>query len=200
MSTFLVVPGWQNSGPQHWQSLWQQKSRNWYRVEQSDWNNPVGDQWVTTLDQTIRSLGQSRGNPIVLVAHSLGCLTVAHWFEKHSTDGVIGAMLVAPPDLTRPNAPKEIVGFLPVPTTPIPIPSVLVGSTNDPYCDLDVARGMARHWGADFVSAGAVGHINSDSGLGDWAQGQRILADLLERAQEEDSSSTPRQERSAEPA
>lgn len=197
MTTFLVVPGWQNSGPHHWQSLWQQKSRNWYRVEQADWNNPVGADWVATLDQTIRTLGQSRGNPIVLVAHSLGCLTVAHWFEKHSPDGVIGAMLVAPPDLTRADAPKEIVGFLPVPTLQIPVPSVLIGSSNDPYCALDVAQGMAQQWGTAFINAGAFGHLNSESALGDWPQGQRILGDLLERALGEDSSSTPRQDRSA---
>lgn len=197
MTTFLVVPGWQNSGPQHWQSLWQQKSRNWYRVEQTDWNNPVGADWVATLDQTIRTLGHSRGNPIVLVAHSLGCLTVAHWFDKHSPDGVIGAMLVAPPDLTRADAPKEIVGFLPVPTLQIPVPSVLVGSSNDPYCPLDVAQDMARQWGAAFINAGSFGHLNSESGLGDWPQGQRILGDLLEQAQGEDFSSTPRQNRSA---
>ncbi|WP_019646646.1 RBBP9/YdeN family alpha/beta hydrolase [Novispirillum itersonii] len=200
MTTYLVVPGWQNSGPQHWQSLWQQKSRNWYRVEQADWENPVGDQWVATLDQTIRSLGQSRGNPILLVAHSLGCLTVAHWFERHSPDGVIGAMLVAPPDLTQPNAPKEIVGFLPPPASPIPVPSVLVGSTNDPYCSVDVAQDFARTWGSTFINAGAVGHINTDSGLGEWPQGQRLLADLVEQAQEEDPSITPRQERTTEPA
>lgn len=199
MTTFLVVPGWQNSGPQHWQSLWQQKSRNWYRVEQPDWAHPVGEQWVTTLDQTIRTLGQSRGNPIVLVAHSLGCLTVAHWFERHSPDGVIGAMLVAPPDLTRPDTPAEIVGFLPVPTTPFPVPSVVVASNNDPYCDLAVAQDLARNWEAAFVNAGALGHINTESNLGDWAQGQRLLADLLERAQGEESSATPRQEQAAAP-
>lgn len=197
MTTFLVVPGWQNSGPLHWQSLWQQKSRNWYRAEQEDWDNPVGPQWIEALDQTIRTLGQTRGNPIMLVAHSLGCLTVAHWFERHSPVGVIGAMLVAPPDLTRADTPKEIVGFLPVPNTPFPVPSVVVGSTDDPYCDAGVARSLADQWGAAFISAGALGHINSGSNLGEWPQGQTILQNLMEQTLEAPSAGRTRQEQKA---
>jgi predicted alpha/beta hydrolase family esterase len=58
----------------------------------------------------------------------------------------------------------------------------VLASRDDPYVTLDRARSFARDWGAVFVDLGTCGHINAASGLGDWPEGRRYLADLLARA------------------
>ena len=63
----------------------------------------------------------------------------------------------------------------------LPFPSVLVGSRNDPYCGWERARGFAADWGAVFVDLGHAGHINAESGLGDWPQGHAFLIDLMSK-------------------
>jgi predicted alpha/beta hydrolase family esterase len=58
----------------------------------------------------------------------------------------------------------------------------VIASDDDPYVSIDRARGFAAAWGATFVAAGAVGHINAASGLGDWPAGRRALDALVARA------------------
>lgn len=36
----LIVPGYGNSGPEHWQSRWQQRIPSARRVEQKEWAKP----------------------------------------------------------------------------------------------------------------------------------------------------------------
>ncbi|HSK70987.1 MAG TPA: alpha/beta hydrolase, partial [Pyrinomonadaceae bacterium] len=74
----LLVPPWENAGAEHWMSLWQRKYPLWRRVEQKDWMNPKIDEWIETLDEFVRA----QTKPVVLVAHSLGSLTVAHWANR----------------------------------------------------------------------------------------------------------------------
>lgn len=169
------MPGLNGSGPGHWQTLWEEKY-GYERVEQRDWENPDLAEWVSTLN-TIITASEDR---TVLVAHSLGCLIVAHWAHAYSENiGQIQcALLVTPPD---------VESFLYIPDTMrrfvtheiIPFPSVLVGSENDHYMTLDSARKLAVHWGSHFVNAGLVGHINPDSGHGPWLEGEILLHDLI---------------------
>ncbi|KJK55478.1 RBBP9/YdeN family alpha/beta hydrolase [Saccharothrix sp. ST-888] len=177
--TFLVLPGYQNSGPEHWQSRWErQDPAAFRRVEQGDWDHPSLGDWVDTLDRAvIRALADGPG-PVVLVAHSLGCTTVAHWAAAHSRP-VRAALLVAPPDIETAEVP-ELFGFRPIPRQPLPFPSLLASSSDDPWCSTERARAFADSWGSAFVDAGAHGHLNSDSGLGDWPEGRELLARLLE--------------------
>lgn len=170
----LIVPGWQNSGPAHWQTLWQQAHPEYIRVEQTDWERPVERDWVEALDYTIAVLPE----PPVLVAHSLGCITVARWASRFQRP-VRGALLVAPPDVERSDTPDEILGFAPIPLARLPFPNILVASTNDPYCTIERAQQLADAWGSRFVNVGAMGHINTDVGFGPWPQGERLLAELL---------------------
>ncbi len=91
-----------------------------------------------------------------------------------------GALLVAPVDVDRSDSPKQLKEFSPVPRDLLPFPTVLVASSNDHYLSLDRAREIARGWGSRLVDIGAAGHINGESGLGDWPEGKRLLRHLVE--------------------
>ena len=172
----LIVPGWTNSGPHHWQSWLQARHPDFVRVEQDDWDRPARAAWVARLDEYVRA---SRTPPL-LVAHSLGCMTVAHWAALHSRP-IHAALLIAPPNLDAPSAPVEVADFRPVPMNPLTFRSLLVASTNDPRCELAVARRMATLWRSDFLVAGASGHLNTDAGFGPWPLGEELVLQLRER-------------------
>ena len=172
--TVLVLPGYQNSGPAHWQSLWQGKHPEYRRVEQRDWDHPSRPEWVEALDATARAAG----GPVVLAAHSLGCLAVLHWVATHRAP-VVGALLVAPADVEWIEEPPSIRTFRPIPTTRLPFPSIVVASDDDLYADLDRARGWASAWGSRLVVLPGAGHINADAGFGPWPEGEALLAELM---------------------
>jgi len=172
-TTALILPGIGNSGPAHWQSLWEAANPSFVRVQQRDWDNPVCEEWLEVLEKSVARFGASA----VLVAHSLACLLVAHWAARTQLT-VKGALLVAPPDPDGPDFPKEAVGFSPLPGKPITFPSIVVASSNDPYGNLEFAKSCALAWGSRFVGAGAVGHINSSSGLGEWRAGFALFQQL----------------------
>jgi len=174
--TILTVPGLGGSGPSHWQSLWERERHDAIRAELGMWNTPHRNSWVTKLDQAI-STAQA---PVILVAHSLGCIAVAWWASLSPQPygwPVAGALLVAPADVDRADAPPEISGFAPAPRGALPFPSIVVASTDDPWITSQRAHSLAAEWGSHFAEVGALGHINAASGLGAWHDGQ----DLLER-------------------
>ena len=181
----VLVPGWQGSGPDHWQSVWQNEHPEYQRVEQRDWFNPIVPDWVRGLHEVIVSPGASLSRPAILVAHSLGCLTVAWWARLFPQDAarVAAALLVAPPDLETPRCrASSLRWFDPAPRQRLPFRSVLVASEDDPYMALTPARQLADAWGARFVNAGAAGHINADSGFGRWPQGKKLLGAMVAAA------------------
>jgi predicted alpha/beta hydrolase family esterase len=171
----LILPGLGSSGPGHWQSLWEAQC-GYARVEQADWERPQLADWLHTL----RAVTGDSSQRFVLVAHSLACALVAHAAHRLPVGRVAAALLVAPADVDSPDHTPDVVrGFAPMPLLRLPFPATVVASSNDPYVGLDRARHFAASWGAGFVDIGATGHINADSGLGAWDQGQRLLADLL---------------------
>jgi len=176
----LVLPGWQNSGPQHWQSRWEAIYGD-VRVEQSDWMHPLRGDWMMRLDEAIGELEAREASPqVALVAHSLGCQLVAAWAaHSRKTARVRAALLVAPPDVERDEVRAALHSFAPIVRERLPFPSLAVISTDDPFCALDRARTMATDWGAQVLELRQRGHLNSDSGLGDWPEGRQLLADLL---------------------
>lgn len=143
------------------------------RVQQRDWNNPVCHEWVNVLEQAVAETSESP----VLVVHSLGCLCVAHWAARTSLK-IKGALLVAPPNPEEAGFPSEATGFSPVPLRLFGFPSIVVASSNDPYGSLGFARSCASGWGSRFVNIGPAGHINSASGLGEWAEGFGLYQEL----------------------
>lgn len=172
-SRVLLVPGIGNSGPGHWQSHWESEHDAYVRVQQNDWDHPVCADWVSALE-----LAAQRAAPGVLIAaHSLGCLVVANWLARTSVR-IAGALLVAIPDPGRPSFPTEAQGFTHVPMDRLPCPSIVVASSDDPYNDIAFATQCAHAWGSRFINIGRAGHINAASGLGNWADGQRMLRSL----------------------
>ena len=164
----LIVPGWTNSGPDHWQTRWQSRLKTARRVEQADWDHPHRRQWV---ERVVAAVAEAQ-KPVMLVAHSCGVATIAHAAARLHDDRVIGAFLVAP---ASEEATESIPGidpaFVPFPRDPLPFPSLLVASRNDPHCRYEDSGEMALNWGSTLVDAGDVGHINTASGHGPWPEG-----------------------------
>jgi predicted alpha/beta hydrolase family esterase len=174
----LVLPGLGNSGVDHWQSYWCLAFRNATRVLQDDWDNPHPDAWLKNLDAAIE--GGSR--PAILVCHSLSCALAAHWAARQQSGRVKAAFLVAPSDVERPqHTPDSVRRFAPMPLKAFPVPALVVASTDDVYVTPARAEEFARAWGADFVNAGELGHINTASRLGYWPQGLLMFGQLLAR-------------------
>jgi len=170
----LIVPGWGDSGDAHWQTLWEKANADFQRVVQRDWLYPIRAEWVQTLAAGVRAAG----GPVVLVAHSLGCLTIAHCARDDASLPIHGALLVAPPDVERPDFPPVLEGFAPIPRARLPFPSIVVASRDDPFSEFAWAQALAEAWGSRLVDAGEQGHMNADAGLGPWPAGERLLQAL----------------------
>lgn len=174
----LLLPGWQNSGPAHWQSRWealQTAPFEFVRVEQSDWMRPLRGDWMIQLEEAVLAAPC----PVLLAAHSLGCMLTAAWAaHSQNTHRVVGALLVAPGDPEREELRAVLKSWAPIVRKPLPFKSILLGSENDPYCDFARAQGFAQSWDSEFVNTGARGHINAESGLGDWPEGMQFLEQL----------------------
>ncbi|MES2245053.1 MAG: alpha/beta hydrolase [Pseudomonadota bacterium] len=167
---FIIVPGWRDSGPGHWQSLWAERLDDAVRVRQDDWITPSRQAWVASIARTI--LLQTE--PVVIVAHSLGCIATTH-LPPDAAARIQGALLVAPAD---PERRSILSDFAPVPARKLPYRSVLVASSNDPYCPVRLAGAYARAWGSEFVRIQDGGHINIESGHGEWSLGAALLQSL----------------------
>ena len=168
----LIVPGWRNSEPEHWQSLWEVRLPGARRVAQGDWLFPQREDWVSRLAHDVLSTPVSQR--VVIVAHSLGCITTAH-LPPEVAARVGAALLVAPAD---PERRAQLADFAPVPSQRLPYPSLLVASSNDPYCPVRLAGAYARAWGSEFVRLENAGHINVAAGFGEWLFGLQLLSEL----------------------
>ena len=190
----LILPGWHNSGPDHWQSLWQ-TTHGFTRVEQHDWQRPLRGDWISRLEDVLLSGTHHPGDDndndndnhanttgaAVLVAHSLGCIHVAAWASiSRNTHRVKAALLVAPPDVEREDTGQMLPSWSPVALQRLPFPTVVMASSNDPFCDLPRARAFAQAWASDFVNVGPHGHLNAASGLGDWPGAYHQLQQLVD--------------------
>lgn len=167
---FIIVPGWRDSGPGHWQSLWAERLDDAVRVQQDDWITPSRQAWVASIARTILL----QNEPVVIVAHSLGCIATTH-LPADAAARIQGALLVAPAD---PERRSILSDFAPVPARKLPYRSVLVASSNDPYCPVRLAGAYARAWGSEFVRIQNGGHINIESGHGEWPLGAALLQSL----------------------
>lgn len=175
----VIVPGIGGSEPAHWQSRWQAVLADSRRIAPASWDEPDLDDWVAAIDLAI---GHAEPVP-VLVAHSLGCLAVAHWALRTDAASarVAGAFLVAPPDPSGPEFPDVGPEFT-APTGPLPVPSLVLSSSDDPYCSPERAEAIAAAWRAPLVELGARGHVNVAAGFGEWPEGLQLLEDFVATA------------------
>lgn len=173
----LIIPGLGDSDEKHWQSYWLRKFDDSVKLIQDSWDEPTPEQWIERLNDTILHLDC----PVIIVAHSLGVALVAHWANRYQNANIRGALLVAPADVDSvQHTPEVIRNFAPMPTAKLSFPSIVIASENDAYVDIRRAQYFAAQWGGDFVSIGAKGHINSDSDLQYWEEGQQLLQQLKE--------------------
>lgn len=173
----LILPGLGGAKPGHWQMRWAERMTSAAIVEQADWLEPDAEDWIATIDQACRLTTR----PVVLVAHSTSVSAVVHAAPR-LPDNVCAAFLVAPTDVELSlAAPVATHVFRPIPRDPLPFPSMVVASDNDPYVSIDRAVEFATCWGSDFHQAGEAGHINVASGHGPWPEGLLMFTRLMQR-------------------
>jgi len=172
----LVIPGLHGSGPDHWQTWLQSRFRGALRVEQRDWSRPDLEAWADRVAQT---LDRAPPGPWVAVAHSFGCLTLArHFLRQGSASPIKAALLVAPAE------PRKFGVEALLPQGPLPIPTTLFASTNDPWMTLERAQHWAARWGSRSIDLGEVGHINVEAGFGPFPLAKRTVDALIRRVEQ----------------
>ncbi|MEV0802780.1 alpha/beta hydrolase [Kribbella sp. NPDC050281] len=175
---FIIVPGLNGSDHNHWQSAWESAwLANSTRIAPASWTHPDRDDWTAAIDHAVR---QHADDDVVLVTHSLGCYAAAHWLTTSAAPHVRGVFMVAPPDQRAPSFPITLLPtFAGLEPSPLRLPAVLVASDDDPYCTVEAAARLAVNWTVPLVTTGRQGHINSDSDLGLWPLGQRLLTTFV---------------------
>ncbi len=173
-TNYFIVPGLGNSGPEHWQSFFERSGNNFRRIEQKEWDAPHCKDWTATIDQTLSSFDLST---VVLIGHSLGCSTIAHWAAEYKKV-IKGALLVAPSDMEAPQYTFPAIGFGPMPRAKINFKTIVVASADDPWVSLERATFFANNWGSELINIGNAGHINTASGHTQWKEGWEILKKL----------------------
>ena len=170
---YVIVPGYGGSGPEHWQTHWERELPA-TRFRPASWEEPDARDWADALNRAVSGEG-----PVVLVAHSLGCLAAVSWLAEYGPGEVAGALLVAVPDPSGPAFPASATaGGFGVVRRRLPVPVTVVVSENDPYATAGWTRDLATVWGAEVVGIGDAGHANEASDLGAWPAGRKILRGL----------------------
>jgi len=178
--TVLIVPGLRDAVASHWQTLLAARLPRVRAVP------PMGrdDLDCAARVAAIEREAQAVEGPLVIVAHSGGVVMLAHWAQR-TRRPVRGALLATPPDFERPmpeGYPSvealRAGGWLPVPTGPLPFPSIVAASRNDPLAPFDRVVQMAQGWGSRLVDLGEVGHLNPASGYGEWPGAQAFIDEL----------------------
>ncbi|HBA67068.1 MAG TPA: alpha/beta hydrolase [Methylococcaceae bacterium] len=181
MKTKIVtVPGFHGSDEKHWQSLLERQLPNSERVRGIDWEQPQIFTWANAIEKHI----DAAPNPVILVAHSFGCLASA-LVTSRRPEKVAGLILVAPASpqrfsLTGPisadaRPQNDISGFLP---NRLDTLGLLIASQNDPWMRFSQAEQFSHQWGLTLHDAGHAGHINSEAGYGEWPLIEKLVTSL----------------------
>ncbi|MGW1805289.1 RBBP9/YdeN family alpha/beta hydrolase [Streptomyces sp. NPDC002078] len=182
--TVVIVPGLRDHVADHWQTLLAERlaeaGRTVRTVPPATGNRLDLDAQVGNLAATLTPLD----GPVLLVAHSAGVIATVHWARRHRAD-VRGALLATPADLETPlpdgyPTPAELAdhGWTPVPRAPLPFPSIVAASADDPLGAPERVAELARSWGSRLLELGAVGHLNPASGYGEWPQAEDLIRRL----------------------
>jgi uncharacterized protein len=182
MPTILVVPGLRDHVPQHWQTLLAERLPGARTVPPLERDKLACAARVQALDRELAAID----GPVIIVAHSAGAMMVVHWAQR-PTRAIHGALLAAPADLETPmpdGYPRveqlQQNGWLPIPRTLLPFPSIVAASTNDPLARYERVVEMADAWGSRLIDIGAVGHLNPASGFGAWPRAEALVRELVQ--------------------
>lgn len=171
----IIIPGLHNSDDDHWQSHMERAfGSDCMRVQQENWDEPNCETWIDAIQNQLA--GQDISN-CILIGHSIGCMAIVKWHEKY---GLVpkGALLVAPTDAEQPNFPDYISGFTPIPSSHLPFPTIMVGSTDDHVSSIVRLEYFARSWGSQLKVLVDAGHIETKSGFGAWHLGMDLVSQL----------------------
>jgi uncharacterized protein len=175
MINYFIIPGHGDSGQEHWQTYFEKTSNQFRRIVQSDYETPDCADWIATIDAAISEFDPST---VVLIGHSLGCATIAHWAKKYKRQ-IKGAFLVAPSDIEDPKyVDFPVTGFAPIPLEKLPFKSIVVASNDDIWVSISRAIYFANAWGSELINIGNAGHINAAAGFGEWKEGLELLKKL----------------------
>jgi predicted alpha/beta hydrolase family esterase len=180
MPTVLMVPGLRDQVAEHWQTLLAARLPRVRTVPPMGRDNLDCAARVAALEHEVGRIG----GPVILVAHSGGVITVAHWARKQRRP-IRGALLATPPDFEQPMPEGyptmdllRAGGWLPVPREPLRFQSIVAASRNDPLARFERVAELARAWGSRFADIGDAGHLNPASGFGEWAQAQSFIQEF----------------------
>lgn len=181
--TVLIVPGLRDAVADHWQTLLAARLPRVRTVP------PMGREDLDCAARVaaIEREAQAVQGPLVIVAHSGGCIMLAHW-ARQTRRAVQGALLATPPDFETPmpagyptiEALRDS-GWLPVPRERLPFRSIVAASRDDPLGRFERVAELARDWGSALVDLGEVGHLNPASGYGEWPRAESFIAELAAR-------------------
>jgi predicted alpha/beta hydrolase family esterase len=188
-ATVVLVPGLRGHVEDHWQTRLAASMPGARMVPPLGRTDAGLQARVTLLDRVVEDVA----GPVVLVAHSAGVLVTAHWAAQYSPTRVVGALLATPPVLAA-ELPAEYPsieqlrahGWLPIPRDPLPFPSIVAASSDDPLGNPVRLRSLAASWGSPVHDLGAVGHLNPASGFGDWPEAVELIDQLRDGAVERD--------------
>lgn len=178
----LIVPGLRDHVSEHWQTWLATQWPGARSLQPLGRENLSLAQRLDDLEQAVATSTQ----PVLLVAHSGGCVLVAHWARRTpNAHRVSGALLATPPTFDRelppaypPLAALDAAGWLPVPRQALPFPALVGASRNDVLGEYEAVGKLAQDWGSDTVDLGPVGHLNPASGFGPWPQALDLIRQL----------------------
>lgn len=178
--TVLFVPGLRDHVEDHWQTHAAKALPGSVTVAPLTSDRLSRAARVAALDEALQSIA----GEVVIAAHSAGCLMVAHWAQQ-ATRPIRGALLATPANVENPLPPGyptlaelEGGGWCPIPREPLPFPTIVAASRNDPLAAFARVADMAEVWQAQLHDAGEVGHLNPPAGFGPWPAGLDLIAAL----------------------
>lgn len=182
LPTVLIVPGLRDAVPGHWQTLLAERLPDARSVPAMGRQDLDCQARVRAIENAISAIE----GPVQLVAHSGGCIMVAHWAQASGQcQRVHSALLATPPDFETampPGYPSldelALAGWLPVPRQRLPFRSLVALSRNDPLGDRARISDLADQWGSECRDLGSVGHLNPAAGYGDWPLAITLLEQL----------------------
>jgi uncharacterized protein len=182
-ATVVLVPGLRGYVEGHWQTQLAATLPGTRTVPPLGRTEPGLQVRVALLDRIVAEVD----GPVVLVAHSAGALVTVHWASRYRGSAVLGALLATPPTLADELPPeypsiRELRGhgWLPIPRQPLPFPSIVAASSDDPLGNPLRLRSLAAAWGSRWHSLGPVGHLNPASGFGPWPLAEELVRELTE--------------------